>query len=401
MWWWTLAFAQDPEPPAPAPDAPGVALLWQGFRHDWERRAALGLRVPHRVSRFESRIGEATHTPGDGGWVSAASLHFAQGPGVDGDWMAPEAYVGRVSSPDLRVSTGVTVLRTDASRVHGEHPRALERFQEVLSVPNAAGPATAVAVLQGLSFRSWCVEDDAPCRSDGLWPYRFEVDLQPCEDLGDRFACPLEVEVGRAWTPGRGGIRGVEEKPVEALMGVEVAVGWAVLAAPPEALLALPWVYENALPSTRAMTLSPQTAHLSGLPTGFGAAAVALNGLAFELLPPSRRDSRQERGRYLGGWSARIEVAGWDPDTGEIAISHAGGLWIPRTVHRTAVTIDVGATLLLLSHPEARVDPPVTLRGALCAPSDGAPWFSAWRRCEAIVGVDRRTEQEVRFTLPP
>ncbi|MCB9687747.1 MAG: hypothetical protein H6738_25315 [Alphaproteobacteria bacterium] len=400
MWFVAVAMAQsetlDDEDPALH-----TALLWQGFRHDWERHAAVGLHVPHRVGRFESRIGPAVHTRTADGWRTEAPFRFAQSTGVDGDWMFPEGYVGRVSSPDLRVTTGVVTLRTDASRVQGDHPRALERFHEVLSIPKGPEPVEAATVLQGLSFRSWCVEDETACHSDGLWPYRFEVDLQPCEDLGDTLACPVEVEVGRAWTPARGGIRGIEEKPLEPTMGLEIEVGWALLTASPGALLALPWHYENALPSTRAMTLTPQIARIAGLPTGFPAAAVAFTGLAFELFPPSGRSSRQERGRYIGGWSARLEVADWDADTGTVALSHAGGLWLPRTVRRSAVSIDVGATLLLLAHPEARVDPPVTVRGALCSPSHDAPWFSAWNRCEALIGEGERTEQEVRVTVPP
>lgn len=387
--------------PAPAPPDGQVAVLWQGFSHFWERKALGLFHMPHRVSRFDSVVGPARHALAADGLVTHTSFTFGQSTGVDGDHMRPRGYLGRVWAPGVTVVSGVQRLQAVDALTDEAHPRAFRRFNEVITValPRSDGPRSAVAVLQGLSFRSTCVDAEG-CNSNGIWPYRFRLELAPCEDLGDTLACPLVVEVGRAWTPGRGGVPGLEEKPLNRRMGLEVDVHWTVLAGAPERFLAHRFVFENALPTTRAIVMEEQTATVPGLPAGYGAVAVGLTGLGFEFVPTGRARGLLHRGRYIGGWGVQVSAKEWAPATGTITVAHAGGIWFPRTVSRTAVSLEVG--MAILQFDDAEVIEGVTAEAHLCADSDGAPWFSDWQRCARILGGEpARTRVTVPVVIGP
>jgi hypothetical protein len=391
-----LAWGAEPEV-APAQ----AALLWQGFEHYWEREVLGAWRLPHRVSLFENRVdpGSTEQTPD--GLVTETTFTFAQSTGVDGDWMNPKGYVARIASSDLIVHTGVATVSA-VDEVSGEHPKSMHPFHEVLvvPVPPSDRPRTGVALLQGLEFHSKCVEGPPEgCNSNGIWPYRFRVDLAPCQDLGDRLACPLTVEVGRAWTPAKGGLKGVEIKPVNPRMSLDVSVAWVVLAAPSDRVLAHRSLFENALPTNRQILFEEQIAHVDGLPAGFPKAAVGLTGLAFEFFPSGRREGLQQRGRYIGGWGLQVRTAAYDPDAGTLDIGHSGGIWLPKTVRGTGVSIEVGMVVLQLADPHADVVEAVAAEGALCSNSHGAPGFSAWEKCDEVLG-EERTEQVVPVRIP-
>lgn len=411
----TLAWAEDPTatPPRMAPPAAPVAadprgpptsttvLVWQGFRHYWEREAAFGFHLPHRVSRFESRVHDERHERVDGALRTSARYTFAQSTGVDGDHMRPEGHLARVSSPDLHVHTGTLRVSAADALAPGPVPKAFQRFDEVVRVqlPHTPGPYTVTPVLQGLAFRSACLDGPDDCNSDGIWPYRFRVELAPCEVAADAILCPATLEVGRAWTPGRGGVRPFAVKPLNRRMELEVEVSWAVLVGPADALLAQRFLFENALPSTDAIHLAPQTATLPGLPPGLTAATVGLTSLGFEFVPTGRSASLQQRGRYIGGWNARVGTGALRADAGELDIVHEGGIWLPRTVRNTGVSLEVGMVVLGLTHPEAEVREGIEARGELCSDSDGAPAFSRWRKCRTLIGEPTRSAQTVDLSF--
>lgn len=391
--------------PAPSEDVGAhTVLLWQGFRHFWERHAPLGFHMPHRVSLFESRVHDEVHRLGPDGLHSEASFTFAQSPGVDGDFMYPEGYAARVYAPDLDVHRGVLRLGGEDVAADPALPRGVQRFHELVSVPAVPGAEEqqAAALLQGLAFHSRCLDGPEACNSDGIWPYRFRATFAPCELRDARWLCPLTVEVGRAWTPWNGGGPLVKPKPVNRRVAIDLAVSWAVLAAPVRRFAAVPYVFENALPTTRRMLLERQIAPLTGLPADLRAATVGLHSIAFEFFPTGERARLEQRGRYIGGWSVEVGAVALRPERGELDIGHAGGIWLPRTVSRTGVSVELGMTVLLLSGPGASVEEDVVARGALCANSHGAPGFSTWRRCAGhLDGEDERTRQTVPLVVGP
>lgn len=387
---------------AGGPEDAHTVLLWQGFRHFWLRHAAVGFHLPHRVSRFESFLSGERDVATPEGTRTEATFTFGQSTGVDGDWMEPEGYAARVSSPDLEVHRGVVHVQGVDTLVDPEHPKAFERFDEVIRVPSppAGQPYTAAAVLQGLSFRSRCASDPSECNSDGIWPYRFRVELEPCEAQGAELACPVIVEVGRAWTPSLGGVRPFGRKPINPQVAIDVEVAWAVLVGPTETFQATRFTVESALPSTRDIRMGRQIAPVAGLGPGLTAATVGLSALAFEFVPTRETEPLQQRGRYIGGWSVEVGAAAVRPETQELDIAHAGGIWLPRTVRTTGVSLELGMNILLFRHPAAHVDEDVVATGLLCSDSHGAPAYSSWNECQRILG-EERTRQSVGIVVGP
>lgn len=390
------------ESPIDDPTAHTV-LVWQGFSHFWERETVSGFHLPHRVSRFESWVAPGEHHATPAGVATASSFTFGQNTGVDGDYMFPEGYVARVYAPGVHVDTGVEHFGTIDEITDDPFPAAFVRLERVVDVPadGPAAPRTIAPILQGLSFRAHCVDEGPSCNSDGIWPFRFKLDLSPCEDRGHHYACPIVVEIGRAWTPGEANGSAVRRKPINPRMALDVDVHWAVLSGPSAELLAHPFTLENALASTRDVVMAEQVGSVKGLPPGYPKATVALHTLGFEFFPKGRARHLLYLGRYIGGWSLRVGVAGYDPVAGQLDVAHAGGIWLPRTVRQTGVRFAVGMTLLQFGGPGAEVVGGIVAKGALCANSHGAPPLTTWERCPELLPTGERTLDTVPLEIGP
>jgi hypothetical protein len=395
----TAALAQEP---SPADLSAHTAFLWQGFEHRWRRRAFGSFAVPHRVSRFANLITDEQHLLAPGGLRSTASVAFAQSTGVDGDWMVPAAFLSRLHAPDVQVRREQRTFAFADQVQDPDAPRAFRRFHEVLRVPAPDVDTAAVVLLGGMAIRSKCLDGDDLCNSDGLWPYRFGIELSPCARVDDELVCPLQVEIGRAWTPNRGGVKLIEEKPVSERMSIEIDVPLILLSGTSEALAATPIVFERAMASNREQIAGAQQIPVP-VPGGdrYPHATVGLTALGFEFYPAGTRNDLENRGRYVGGWDLHVRPAAYDPTAGLFTLSHAGSIFLPRTVRRTGVGIELGMAIVQLGHPDARLDelPPTTT--TLCSDGDEAPFFSRWIRCDKVAGGIERIEDIVPVAFEP
>lgn len=390
-----------PEAPGPsASPADHAVFVWQGFDHYWLRRVFGAFAVPHRVSQFESRIVDERHQLEGDGVRSTASFQLGQSVGVDGDWMQPIGFWSLATAPDLTVHRGVATFDWEDQTEAGRAPKAFRRYQEMLIVPRPADVHGA-AILQGIALGSECRDDAERCNSNGFWPYRFLTSVGDCLPVGDHLACPLTVEIGRAWTPQLGGLRGVEVKPVSERMALRVEVSWAILTGTDDALAAQRYVFENAVATDRQLDKGELTAQIPGVPGKYGAAVTGLSSFGFTLFPATRGQFQQHRGRYIGGWAIRLRDAGYDPATGVVQLGHSGGIFLPRTVARTGMSVELGFTTFQLGHPEARVTPGAPVVGELCKNSgEQTPAFSKWERCDDFAGGRERTSITVPFEAP-
>ncbi|MGC6493962.1 MAG: hypothetical protein ACON5B_14090 [Myxococcota bacterium] len=376
------------------------AFLWQGFAHDWERRF-LSFAVPHRVSLFDNRLSDMTHEQQGEVVASTANFNFGQSTGVDGDAMTPRGYYARVSSPDIRVHRGVAVVDFNDQIQEGAAPRAFKRHRELLMIPvSELGGETAAPVIQGLRLEAECLDGEDMCNSNGLWPYRFAVRLDPCTQVEQTLVCPLNIELGRAWTPGRGGLKYIEEKRLSERMGIKVDLSWAVLSGPEETFHASSYVFENAVPTNRKIVFEEQVDPVPGKGGGqFGHAAVGVNSFGFTFTPSRRNADHAHRGRYIGGWGLRVHNNGYDADSGVLSLGHSGGIFMPKTVSSTGVQFELGLTMLQLGHADATVHSNGEVVGAICSDSHPkAPFFSKWVQC-AKRGVEPRVQDAVSVSV--
>lgn len=377
-----------------------TALLWTGFEHRWQRRVIGMWAVPHRVSEFDSRVVDERHWHDGEALTSEFTVRMAQSTGVDGDWMRPTAWFTRVYSPDLQVHRGSLRFETVDHLVDLPAPRAFSRLHRFVSLDAPLREdQVAVALVAGVTFRSRCADRRDACNSDGIWPYRFLVALAPCHARADGLVCPAMVEVGRAWTPNRGGLPGFGVKPLNQRMVLDTELHYVVLIGPRETLGWRTAVFESTLPSTRRIVQQEQvvTGQVPGL-SAFRVAAVGLSSFGFQFFPTGKRTKLQHRGRYLQGWGMRVRALGLDPTTETVSVGHEGGIRLPRTVRQSGVGFELGITTVLLGHPEARAELMPVAEGTLCADSEGAPFFSTWRRCGRLMD-DRRERSEALVTL--
>ncbi len=380
-------------------------FLWQGFEHTWERRVLGAWSVPHRVSLLDNRIVDESHTQTEDGVVSEASFRFAQSTGVDGDLMHPRGYWARVSSPDLQVVRGTARLDFSDFTEDGPAPKAFRRFHElvVVDLPEGSEAVHAVALLQGIGLQARCLDGAEACNSDGLWPYRFLAELGNCREVGEQLLCPLTIELGRAWTPGRGGVKFIEEKPLSQRMSLDLQVDYVVLMGPAETFSSTPFLFENALATNRRIYFDEQSALVPAHGMGrFGQATVGVHSMGFLFSPTRRRRAAAHRGRYIGGLGLRLSPGAYDPATGVLEVAHSGGIFMPRTVASTGVTMELGMTVLQLGHPEAEVVGGGVAEGVLCSDSHPkAPFFSAWNKCDKLAGEDVDVRDQVNIEVRP
>lgn len=379
-----LALALAAEPAPPAEDVfDHTAVLWNGFDHRWLRRALGVWAMPHRVSEFDSRVVAEHHERVGEELRSTVTVRMAQSTGVDGDYMRPVAWFTRVYAPDVRVYRGTLRFSTVDEVVDLPSPKAFSRLHDLIDIPVQEGVENhVVPLVTGVTFRSWCADDRAACNSDGIWPYRFLVELSPCHPHGEATVCPAMVEVGRAWTPNLGGLPGFEVKPLNQRMGFDVELHYAVLVGPKTSIASRTVIFENALASTRRTVKAEQvvTGRIPGA-SAFHAAAVGFSSFGFQFFPTGRRQKLQHRGRYLHGWGMWVRPVEFDPAAGTLSLGHGGGIGLPRTVKTTGVSYELGITTVLFTHPEARMDLLPGVDGQLCANSRDAPFFSTWNGC--------------------
>lgn len=360
------------------------AFLWRGFDHEW-LRSVLGFRLPHRLSKLDSYITDEQHAR-DG---SSARLVVGQAPGVDGNFMRPVGYASAIWSPQLTVHTAVAELSwSDEISDAGGAPRAESCIEYSVAIDVGALPADHVvgAVLRGFALTSRCdpakQPAELPCNSNGMWPYRFAIELGAVERHGATAVVPLRVECHRGWTPMRGGLPGIEEKPLNRCLDLAVSVHVTLLSGPAGALAfhrGEP-VLQQGHGRDTAGARRQQPLHGTG-GGAFPLAATAMTGFGFELSSTSPKPRHRHRGRYLGGLRFGVEAAGYDASSGAMLVDHHARLWLPRTVVASDVGYTTTAALVQLA-AGARVTPAIEGRGSICAcSSPQAPLFSRWNGC--------------------
>ena len=407
---------------APTPDAlvelqpaDRALYLWQGYDHEW-LRTVVGFRVPHRISKFDSYVADEIHQGEGESWQSSARFHFGQATGVDGNFMKPDGFYGAVHAPGLYVRRGdVHLMWTDDVadvEIDGtDYPRAESTRQETVEIDLTApelgyGQLDSYdVVLQGIELQTTC--DDAkqppgePCNSNGMWPYRFAVEIAACDRDGSTLRCPLTVEMHRAWTPNRGGLPGIEEKPLNKRLDFDLRVFYATLGG-----------NDGEVALQRGATVSgdglgrddtPFTASASIVGQSGGQyphAAVALTRFGFDLYPANGQASQNHLGRYIGALGVRVQMQDYDPATGVADVEHISRLWVPDTVAQTGVGYQSAALLIQIegdgvSHGQR------TVAGSLCSnSSDQAPPFSTWERCDEPDKGPEQTHDAQEVSLP-
>ncbi len=341
-----------------------TAFLWQGFHHEWLREV-LRFRLPHRISKLDSYIAAETD--------SEAEFHFGQATGVDGNVMEPQGFFTAIAADGLRVTRGRAELRwTDEIADENGVPCARSSISQAI-------PETGTAVLRGFRLLTRCdpakQPADSPGNSHGMWPYVFSIALADGQ---------VHVHIERGWTPNKGGIPGIEEKPLTRHLDFEVDVMYSVLDASADVMVATCGDSAVAEASVRRYASARAATAITGRGADeFPVAAVGLRGFGFELVPPTERKRHQHRGRYISAVHFGSYLEHYHPRTGVATLANGARGWAPVTVVRSDARYRIDPVLIQLRGPGATTSRTSgTAKGLLCCPStDQAPFFSHWKRC--------------------
>jgi len=358
-----------------------TAFLWHGFDHAW-LRSVLGFRLPHRISLLESYIEPEA---GDN-----ATLHFGHATGMDGNYMKPEGYYSAVCADGLRVEHGCERLRWTDDIDDDPVPHARSTLARTITTPGQL-------LLRGVSLRTRCDPAKQPAshpgNSDGMWPYLLSVQLEGSK---------LNVEIARGWTPNKGGLPGIEEKPLTRRLDFALDVAYTALSGDAEVLAVT--AGETAVaeaPARQNQPVRPVTA-IAGVGGGvFAAASSGVTGFSFELTPPTSRRRHLHRGRYIGALGFRVGTQDYDPASGMATVEHAARVWVPVTVSRSNVRYRLRSSLVQVGGPGAAATPTLLAQGSLCCESaPDAPFFSHWKRCGGRKTGPGRTRDQQPIRAP-
>lgn len=351
---------------------------WRGFRHEWLREV-LGFRLPHRISRLHD-------------FLDADGFHFAQSTGVDGNFMRPLGRYGVVESDDVTAHrTKVAFTWRDTITKTGGVPLARSVVEREHRMPLPGRDASAV-LLAGVALDTRCCDEhqpsDNPCNSNGFWPVHVDVGVGPATRAGDQLRFKVRAEIDRGWTPTRGGVPWIEEKPLNHRLDFALDVHVLVLTGQ----LVATRLDTRTEGSARAPAARSTHARIGGR-EGYESGFVGLTGFGFTFVRPARpprpfRKAYDHLGRYLTALEFGLGADRYDAGTASAVVDDRQGVWIPRTVVGTDVRTRLGLNLVQLRGP-ARIER-AEVEGSLCIHSSHqAPFFSHWKRTGDAVGPVR------------
>ncbi len=397
--------------PVTLPESAHGLVFWRGFDHRW-LRSVVGFLVPHRISKLETRIASEAHSGTGAGWSASAVAEVGQDTGVDGNFMKPVVHVGGFSSPHVFVERGSVRFQFTDDGNGSAFPQARSDLHDAIAVDLrrgslGGGRADEVAlVMTGIDLKSVCDDRlqpaNQPCNSNGMWPFDIGFSLGACEGTGQARTCPVDARIHRAWTPNRGGISALAEKPFDDRLTFDLVVHYAVVAGPRAALHV---VRDRVVQAGEGHDAArgPTTVRTAGQAGAtHPRATVAITGIGFriERLPTQTEAKFGHLGRYIGALQFGVEDQGYDPATGLLSWSHFAQVSLPDTVENAAIHHTVEVAVLQLG-ADAVVARPRAGTGAICQNSDGAPFFSTWTECGRTDTGPERDEDNIRLIVAP
>jgi hypothetical protein len=373
------------------------AFLWQGMDHRW-LRTVVGFETPHRLSYFESLISKEGI---NGAHVPSAMFSFGAGTGVDGDYMDPVGRWGALQSPDvLTVRGSHEFVGTDSISV-GQYPKATTDISKTIELSLPEGfktDSTVVAgVLQGFTMSLHCdpkkQSADNPCNSDGAWPVSFGFGVDSCKVQERHVTCEVAFHLQRAWTPAKGGIPGIEEKPLNAKLDYSFRVNFVavvgktgVFAATQDRVAQRGSIHDGAAKIAKRSILVPRS--MNSVVAGF-------SSVGFELYKTLATDDANHLGRYIGDINFGLRKSSYDPNLAKFSYETEMQVWAPTTVQDSGVRYTAKTQVLQFASATVSTG---SARGAICVnSSDQAPALTAWKQCggNSLVSEQARDEERI------
>ena len=385
-----------------------AAFAWRGFSHEW-KRTVLGFRVPHRISKFHSYVNNEDHKIEGNDWLADATFTFAQSTGVDGNYMSPKGQFSAFYSPGIFTSRGNVRFQFTDNSTGDTYPRAITESRQTIGINlNKSSMAydqldNYVAFLRGFKLDSHC--DDAkqpvaaPCNSNGMWPYKFQIDINSCTRKAGVLYCDVVVIIKRAWTPNLGGLPPFETKPFNDRLDFDLSVYYTVVGGNDNDFS---FKYAQAVESNgEAHDDQPQSgnAAIDGK-QGFATATTVMTGFGFEFSKLKSADKFNHLGRYIGSLDVQISDVSYSATSGRMTFTYVNQVWVPDTVFNTKVAYTTSPLLLQFNETGSTILKNASTSTTLCVNSNGAPFFSKWKKCGSGDKGPERSLNKVQIYTP-
>ncbi len=383
------------------------AFIWKGFQHEW-LRTVIGFKIPHRISKFDSYINNEDHQV-EGSWTSDATFTFGQSTGVDGNFMKPVGYYGAVNSPGIYTSRGNVSMSWTDNGDGGTYPKAKSVINQTVSIDlnrnilNYGNLDNYAVFLRGIKLDSNCDNAKQPagetCNSNGMWPYKMYFKIHSCGRSYDTLNCTLTVNVYRAWTPNKGGLPLIEEKPFNDKLDFDLKVYYTVIGGDNGDFKFTEGTEFSRTGKGRDNDAKTGTKTIYGS-SGYSTGTAVMTAFGFEFTKFGSKKKNNHLGRYIGKVYFRLKDSYYSSGAGYINYNYYTQVWVPDTVVNTNVTYKMKASLLQFGATGTSVAKGKSAQGSLCINSNGAPFFSKWKKCGSGDKGPARSEHKLQIYAP-
>ena len=368
--------------------------VWNGFRHFW-RRKFLGYHIPHRIQAIRNYI---THQDQTKDYHEIITM--GQNNVVDGNFMKPEGFYTQIQLEKTRYQAGrISLCWFDAS-TDDDHPKARSRIRMKVKIPKTVFPKPVsnddmmTILLNGFDLSSTAStkleNDQNRYKPKGFWPYRlfFKVADISHDDSSIEFI--LKVDVFRAWTPNRGGLPYLDEKPYAKSLRINLDLYFLIL---------IDRSGNMYLKSERIQSLGrirdkqPKQIEISyDQSNEYKSFFTGINSFGFEFSPINTNHSKHNHlGRYIGGIWFQIKD---EKDQKSPYSKISSQVWSPQTVINTDVRYLTEITSIY--QKEEIKHEGGSRQACICINSDdNAKFFSTWKRCGKRNICDRGTTRVI------
>ena len=336
---------------------------------------------------------------------SPATFHFAQGTGVDGNYMNPKGNYSVIESESINSLSGDILLQWTDEITDSSSPVANNKIRDVISIPldvihTDANNNALTVILQGIQLDLSCDDtlqpESNPCNSNGMWPNIFNIAVNQCETTEDHYNCDLDIDIYRAWTPNKGGFQlpplFEEVKPLNHRLDYTLRVHFSVISAPEnefspqtnDPVFTSTDIHQRRNQDTTLESHSPQE--------NLNQSTHAIKSFGFGLSAPELLEQHwqvlgsdiSQQGRYIGKLSNLINSHSEIDQRSQSTISQATisqSLWAPITVVNATSHVSIETRSLFFTN-KVTISGTQTAKGKLCINStDQAPAFSRWSMC--------------------
>ncbi|KNC50263.1 uncharacterized protein AMSG_06422 [Thecamonas trahens ATCC 50062] len=315
--------------------------------------------TPHRLGTLASRpLGTAMVPRAN---RSAGRVAMAFTPGVDGDYAHPTTTLAVIApspaAPAALLTTALAINWTDSATGPDDDPVAMSAFvlhgqldvaRALASMGPAAGAAEPAVLLGGFALNMSCNPALQPpgevCNSNGIWATHIAVEIDNGSVVLDRASgvlhFDLAFELGRAWTPDKGG-----GKPFNWRMTFDAVFDATIVLAAPAGGRVTPGARVELVSSLWAPS-SAHSAAITGKP-GVPAGEVGITGWGFSLVPQHANETSR-LGRYFESIAFAVEKQVYAPTSGTASFAVQAHLTAPLTVHDVGVKAWMAPALVQL-----------------------------------------------------